>query len=207
MSSNRIAIFGFDYTGKMAKPWADAGYTCYCVDTQHPAGENVEGNIIKVGADIEKWMPPRGDIRFAAFFPPCTDLAVSGARWFKGKGLRRLAEAIRLFARAAELAEWCECPYMIENPVSTISTYWRKPDYSFDPSEYAGYLDDPSSEAYTKKTCLWTSSDFVMPDKNEVPAVLGSKMHLICPGDDRQNIRSETPEGFAKAVFLANHKA
>ena len=152
------AIFLFDKTGNMAKPWADAGNLCYCVDIQHPKGESVGGNnIIRIGQDARLWRAPVG-VRpiFVACFPPCTHLAVSGARWFKGKGLRLLSEAIELFAVAAEVCEWAGCPYLIENPVSVVSSHWRKPDFTFDPWEYAGYLDDPESENTTKRTCLWT---------------------------------------------------
>jgi len=148
-----IAIFLFEKSCNMAQPWAEAGYLCYCVDIQHPKGETREGNIIKVGADIQHWIPPRGDILFMAAFPPCTDLSVSGARWFKHKGLRALENAISLFARTVEIAETMDCPWMAENPVSTISTYWRKPDHTFHPYQYTGYCLEDN---YTKKTCLWT---------------------------------------------------
>jgi hypothetical protein len=192
-----IVISCFDKSTNMVKPWASAGYKCYCVDIQHPAGETVDGNIIRVGADMLEWMPPRKPIAFAAFFPPCTDVAVSGARWFKDKGIGALWRALRLFDVAVKLAEWSDAPYLIENPVSTVSSYWRKPDYSFDPCDYG----DP----YTKKTCLWTGGGFVMPEKNRVAPSLGSKMHLLPPSKDRADKRSETPMGFANAVFLANH--
>jgi hypothetical protein len=83
------------------------------------------------------WLPPYGEeIVFAAFAPPCTDLSVSSARWFKDKGLGKLITALQLFERSVKLAEWLACPYLIENPVSTVSKYWRKPDYSFDPCDY-----------------------------------------------------------------------
>lgn len=193
----------------MAKPWADAGYLCYCVDIQHAPGERREGNIIYVGASVYDWLPPRGPLAFAAFFTPCTHTAVSGARWFVGKGLTLLSEAISLFGWSARIAEWCECPYFIENPVSTLATYWRKPDYTFDPCEFAGYLpaEEQINEAYTKKTCLWTGGGFEMPEKLPVVPLLGSKMHKLPPGEDRANLRSATPKGFAKAVFLANVKS
>lgn len=93
---------------------------------------------------------------------------------------------------------------MLENPVSTISSYWRKPDFSFNPCDYAGYLDHPEDEAYTKKTCLWTGGGFRMPLEKPVEPVLGSKMHMLPPSDDRGDLRSVTPEGFARAVFQAN---
>jgi hypothetical protein len=160
---------------------------------------------VRVGADILSWkLPTDGEIVFAAFFPPCTDLAVSGARWFKEKGLKGLISALTLFNRAIELAEQSGAPYMIENPVSTVSSYYRKPDHIFHPYEYAGYLADPSAEAYTKKTCLWVGNGFVMPEKKPVEPVLGSKMHLLPPSADRANLRSATPGGFARAVFEAN---
>lgn len=190
-----VVISCFDHSGNMVKPWAEAGYLCYCVDIQHAPGETREGNIIKVGADMLDWIPPR-DVAFAAFFPPCTDLAVSGARWFKDKGLGRLIRALSLFKRSVDIAEMLGCPYLIENPVSTVSSYWRKPDYSFDPCDYG----DP----YTKKTCLWTGGGFVMPAKDRVEPTEGSKMHLLPPSEDRANLRSATPPGFARAVFEAN---
>lgn len=193
---NQVMISCFDKSGNMAKPWAEAGYLCYCVDLQHPKGETRDGNIIRVGADMLEWMPPRGSIAFAAFFPPCTDVAVSGARWFQDKGIGALIHTLRLFEVSVKLAEWCGAPYLIENPVSTISTYWRKPDYSFDPCDYG----DP----YTKKTCLWTGGGFVMPPKSRVEPTEGSKMHLMAPSPDRADRRSETPKGFARAVFEAN---
>lgn len=191
-----IVISCFDKSTNMVKPWADAGYLCYCVDLQHAPGETREGNIIKVGADMKEWMPPNEPIAFAAFFPPCTDVAVSGARWFKDKGLGALIKALSLFDISIKIAEWSKAPYLIENPVSTVSTYWRKPDYTFDPCDYG----DP----YTKKTCLWTGGGFVMPQKNRVEPTQGSKMHLLPPSADRADLRSETPMGFANAVYESN---
>lgn len=187
-----------DYTTNMVKPWADAGYLCYCVDMQHPKGETRDGNIVRVGANLLDWMPPRDvEIVFQAYFPPCTDVAVSGARWFRDKGLGAVIRALELFKRSVDLAELIGAPYVIENPVSTVSSYWRKPDHTFNPSDYG----DP----YTKLTCLWTGNGFLMPPKTPVEPTLGSKMHLLPPSDDRANLRSETPMGFARAVFETNH--
>ncbi len=156
--SKPCAIFLFDRTAIMAAPWAEAGYDCYCVDSQHPKGETRDGNIIRVGADIHRWVPPLGrTIGLAAAFTPCTDVAVSGARWFKGKGLFALSDSIALFARSAELIEATGAPGFIENPVSTLSTYWRKPDHRFHPWQFAHI--DPAAN-YTKLTCLWTFGGF-----------------------------------------------
>ncbi len=145
----KLMLSCFDHSTVMAQPWAEAGYLCYCVDINHPAGLERHGNIVTLGADIEKWYPVLNQPwSFGAFFPPCTHLAVSGARWFQGKGLRSLSEAIGLVAVAAEIAEALGCPYLIENPVSTLASYWRKPDHTFDPCDYG--------DGWTKKTCLWT---------------------------------------------------
>lgn len=201
-----IVISCFDYTTNMVRPWADAGYTCYCVDMQHPRGETREGNIIKVGANMLDWLPPANDIVFAAFFPPCTDVAVSGARWFRDKGLGALIRSLELFKRSVDLAEMIGAPYLIENPVNTVSSYWREPDHKFQPNHYG----DP----YTKETWLWTGNGFQMPpvirpgdlfDRTTwVDATEGSKMHKLPPSAERANLRSETPQGFARAVFEAN---
>jgi hypothetical protein len=107
-------------------------------------------------------------------------------------------------ASCNRICEASGVPFLIENPVSTLSTYWRKPDYKFDPCDYAGYLDDPAPEAYTKKTCLWVGGGFRMPAKKRVEPVLGSKTHLLGPSEERANLRSVTPAGFARAVFEAN---
>ena len=199
----RIVISCFDLTGNMVRPWARAGYTCYCVDLQHQQGQTQDGNVIYVGADMRDWLPPFLPIDFAAFFPPCTDVSVSGARWFKDKGLAALYRSIRLFYASIRLAEWTGAPYLIENPVSVIATYWRKPDFTFDPCDYAGYAGG-EADLYTKKTCLWVGGGFKMPPPKRLPPVLGSKMHRLPPSSDRANLRSVTPTGFAQAVFEAN---
>jgi len=194
-----IMISCFDYSCNMAQPWANAGYLCYCVDFLHKPGEKRIGNIVKVGADIRDWLPPVGFIVFAAFFPPCTDVSASGARWFADKGIGSLVHALQLFEVSVKIAEWSKAPYLIENPVSTVSTYWRKPDYTFNPYEYG----DP----YTKKTCLWVGGGFIMPPKSPVEPWQGGKIHRMPPSADRAQKRSITPTGFAEAVFHANKLA
>ena len=195
----------FDYTGNMLKPWLDAGYECHLVDIQHPEGDSLrDDGMICHGWDLSHSMV-RWGIKpdFVSAFPPCTHLAVSGARWFRGKGLRALQESIGFFATAAEFCEQSGARYLIENPVSTISTYWRKPDYSFHPHEYAGI--EPGDN-YTKKTCLWTGGGFVMPEKQPGTGSPDDRIHKCPPGPDRANTRSATPMGFARAVFESNHR-
>src|SRR5690606_21670615 len=125
-------------------------------------------------------------------------------RWFAGKGLGKLASSIRLFERAAFWCEWFGAPYLIENPVSTISSYWRKPDHTFHPHEFTAF--EPADN-YTKKTCLWTGNGFVMPQGQKAPW-LGEpddRIHKAPPSAERADFRSATPIGFSRAVFAANH--
>lgn len=144
-----------DRTGNMVKPWLDAGHECWIVDMQHEPGSWAEGNLVRVGADILQW-EPTGEWDMVFAFPPCTHLAVSGARWFKDKGLGALIEALQLVEKCRTIAEESGAPWALENPVSVLSSYWRNPDFMFHPHEYAGYLASPEAEAYTKKTCIWT---------------------------------------------------
>ena len=109
----------------------------------------------------------------------------------------------------------------MENPVSVISTMWRKPDYKFDPFEYGGYLPEDDNhpiypehikprDAYPKKTCIWSGNGFIMPEKIKVNVAPGfSDQHKRLGGKSlkTKNIRSATPRGFATAVFSANNKA
>lgn len=210
---NKTAIFLCDITGIMSKPWLDAGYNVILVDPQHNPGVSVDGRTTRVGRVIdhpETWAVIREAIRsgvaFVAGFPPCTDLAVSGARWFEDK--RRADPAFQFKAmhvvwQCHAIAEMCGAPYMIENPVSQISSFWRKPDHSFHPYEFTGHC---AEDNYTKKTCLWTGGGFVMPEPFR-DISLGdpdNRIHTAPPGADRANFRSATPKGFAKAVFYAN---
>jgi hypothetical protein len=97
MTNKNIVISFFDLSGVLVKPWADAGYECHIIDMQHPPGETIEGSLTKWGMDVFEWervffekYPEKIDeVAFASFFPPCTDLAVSGARWFAQKEIER----------------------------------------------------------------------------------------------------------------------
>jgi hypothetical protein len=202
----------FDKTGNAVRPWAEVGYQCHCFDLQHTA---LRTDFVGAGSiTFHPWdalapaaaatvMMHAFDVAFVFAFPPCTHLAVSGARWFKGKGLRALADSIHMFATAAEVCEAASAPYLIENPVSTISTYWRKPDHTFHPHHFTALAPEDN---YTKQTCLWTGGGFVMPAAQPLAGAGApdNRIHAAPPGDGRADFRSATPMGFARAVFVAN---
>lgn len=210
-----------DLSGVMVEPWLAAGFDATIVDTQHPAGvieyrpNDGWGLLAKVGADVRAWpkhlaseygrrtevIDTAYDIVFA--FPPCTDLAVSGARWYREKGLGALIGALEIVDACIKVCEASEAPYMIENPVGQLSTYWRKPDHAFDPLDFGAYV--LSGEQYTKRTHLWVGGGFVMPKKKPLPeSDEPNPIHWAPPGPERANRRSLTPRGFAQAVYEAN---
>jgi len=200
----------FDYTGNMLKPWQEAGYECHIYDIQHPSGTHTRADgMITHGVDlttVPSDSPMAMDYRFISCFPSCQHIAVSGAAWFRGKGLRLLQESIAFFATCIEFVELYNCPYMIENPRSMISSYWRAADVTFNPCDYSGYV--AGLEDYTKETHLWHGNGFVMPPRNrygdlfEMPDQ--TYIHYQSPSPERSNIRSATPMGFARAVFESN---
>jgi len=217
----------YDLTGEAMKPWAEAGYECHCFDIQHEGSQVIDGiqyhhADLYDPATLQMIADDHSDAVFACAFPPCTDLAVSGARHYASKRETNplfQIEATYHATQAAELFETIGCPYFIENPVSVLSTLWRKPDHSFHPFEYGRYIPLLQSEhprwpeyiapydRYTKKTCLWTGNGFTMPDKDAVSAPNGlSTQHLKLGGKSQRtkDIRSATPRGFAIAVHKAN---
>lgn len=215
----------FDESGVMGQPWADAGHYVMCIDLlNRPRRENgihyVKADLFndKIIEVLKTWKP---DIIFA--FPPCTDLAVSGAAHFEKK---RKADpdfqkkAMKLFVVGAQLGQALGVPYMIENPVSVASTLWRKPDFSFHPYEYGGYIPFcqrqhpiypniiPDRDAYQKKTCMWVGNGFVKPETLPVvPMDRDASGHSVISqktggkSAKTKHIRSMTPRGWAMAVF------
>lgn len=208
----RTVISLCDLTGNMVQPWVDAGYAAFLVDPQHGT-TRTEGAVTKLAGTIEEAMPAIGELirsgRVAQVFgfPPCTDMAVSGARWFRAK-----YEADKLFqAKAVMVAEQCRtigrlsgAPWFVENPVSVLASAFGKPQHTFHPADYTAY--EPGDN-YTKKTCLWTGGGFVMPQpaKDSSLGAPDNRIHFASPGPERANFRSATPMGFARAVFDANH--
>lgn len=194
-----------DRTGNMVKPWAEAGYPCIIVDIQHPLGESeFAENVTAVGADIREYLPPIREYMACFSFPPCTHLAVSGARWFVEKGLSGLIEGLQLVEACRRICEWTDAPWMLENPVSTLASYWRKPDFSFHPWEYAAYLRSVD-DRYVKRTCVWAGGGFRMPQPLPDPpddSKEAERIWRMAPSDDRADLRAETPLGFAQAVYL-----
>lgn len=172
-----------DLTGEWPKPYAQTGYDVISVDIQR--GEDVR--LMRIDD-----LPP---IRGVLAAVPCTEFAVSGARWWAGKPDHLLTDAIAVMDACVRIIHVVQPHwYAIENPTGRIIRFLGKPDYSFDPCDFG----DP----YTKRTHLW--GRFNYPKRQPVPATEGSKMHLLPPSAERANLRSATPAGFARAFYEAN---
>ena len=122
-------------------------------------------------------------------FPPCTHLAVSGARYFEQKRKDgRQQAAIDFFMRFAN----ADCPKIaIENPVGIMSTVWKKPDQIIQPWQFG--------HGETKKTCLWLKG---LPPLIPTEIVEGREQRIwkMPPSEDRAKNRAKTFPGIARAM-------
>jgi len=205
--SSPVAISAYDLSGVMMEPFARAGFECFCIDLEREETREVGAGVIHhIKADMRDWIPTLDQAKLCQFFcsfSPCDKTSVSGARWFREKGLRGLIDGLELFERGLLWGEWLGVPYFCENPKSTIASYAGPPDYKFHPWQYAGFC---SEDNYTKETWLWTGGGFAMP-KPHPDQFLGNpddRIHKAPPGAGRAEFRSKTPTGFAEAVFRAN---
>jgi hypothetical protein len=130
-------------------------------------------------------------------FPPCTDLASSGAKWFAEKRAdgrqQKSAEFFMEFSRANSDF------IAIENPVGVMSSKYRKPDQIIQPWQF-GHQEQ-------KKTCLWLKGfPLLVPTNNvkekmlKLPRNVRERLHYLSPSPDRARIRSETFQGIAVAM-------
>jgi len=120
-------------------------------------------------------------------FPPCTHLAVSGARWFADKQIEQ--------GKALDFIRYLMClpveRIAIENPVGVISTLIRKPDQIIQPWQFG--------HPTTKKTCLWLKGlPLLKPTKVVMP--LFNDCHRMAPSPTRGQDRARTYQGIADAM-------
>lgn len=203
-----ILISLFDLTGNWSRPYKENGYQVIQIDIQN-------------GIDILEWdykTIPKERVLGILAACPCTDFAVSGARWFKEKDKDgRTAASIKLVEKTKEIIEYFEPNFwVIENPVGRIqklNPWIGNKKIMFHPYEFAGYGYE--EDRYTKKTCLW--GKFEIPKKKPLfPYHTGDYGEILYPRDKNgkaigwntlecKNARSKTPMGFAWAFYEVNH--
>lgn len=151
--------------------------SCDLLDTESP-GPHIKGDLMNYdwsGYDL------------IIAHPPCTHLAVSGARWFKDKQ-KEQKEAIDFFMWIAGQPVDKIC---IENPICIMSTKWRKPDQIIQPWQFG--------HGETKATCLWLKN---LPKLKPTNIVEGREQRIwkLPPSKDRAKLRSKTFQGIADAM-------
>jgi hypothetical protein len=169
-----------EFSGIVRDAFAALGHdawSCDLLPSERP-GNHFQGDVFEI---LEEYW----DLMVA--HPPCTHLAVSGARWFKGK--EAVQEEALTFVRELMLAPIPKIA--IENPVSIISSRIRKTDQIIQPWQFG--------HGETKKTCLWLKN---LPKLEPTNIVEGrtARIHRMPPGPDRWRERSRTFPGIAAAM-------
>lgn len=174
-------LIACEFSGLVRESFASHGHdawSCDFLDTEIP-GNHYKGDIKDI-LTTQHW-----DLMIG--HPPCTHLAVSGARWFKDKLVEQeeALEFVRLLMNAPieHIA--------IENPISIISSRIRKPDQIIQPWMFG--------HGETKSTCLWLKN---LPKLVPTNIVEGREQNIwkMPPGPDRWKERSRTFQGIADAM-------
>jgi len=173
-------LIACEYSGTVRDAFAALGHdawSCDLLPTERP-GQHIQDDVLS-------HLQNGWDLMIA--HPPCTHLAVSGARWFKEK-LPEQAEALDFVHRlmAAPIPR-----IALENPISIISSRIRKPDQIIQPWQFG--------HGETKATCLWLKN---IPKLTPTNIVEGreARIHKMPPGPDRWKERSRTFTGIATAM-------
>lgn len=168
-----------EFSGVVRRAFRDLGHDAWSCDIL-PSDDN---SPFHIQADVRTVLNDGWDLMIA--HPPCTYLAVSGARWFKNR-LNEQAEAIE-FVKTLMNAP---IPRMaIENPRSILSTRIRKPDQTIQPWQFG--------HGEKKLTCLWLKN---LPKLKPTNIVSGRKTRIHSLSSTRSKERSITYEGIAKAM-------
>ena len=170
-----------EFSGIVRDAFAARGHdawSCDLLESERSCGNHVVGDVLDV-----VW---RGwDLMVA--HPPCTHLAVSGARWFREK--RRPQHEALTFAWLLMSAPVDRIA--VENPVSILSSRVRRPDQVIQPWMFG--------HGETKATCLWLKN---LPALRPTNVVAGreARVHRMAPGPNRWRERSRTFAGIAAAM-------
>ena len=174
-----------EYSGAVRDSFIRAGHdamSCDLLPTEVP-GPHYQGDIF----DIMSLISDGWDLMIA--FPPCTDVCVSGARWFKEKRVDGRQQRAIQFVR--DLMNAPIEKIAIENPIGVLSTEIRKPDQIIQPWQFG--------HGETKATCLWLKNLPLLTPTNIVEG-REARIHKMPPGPDRWKERSRTYQGIADAM-------
>ena len=169
---------------EVCKAFRERGHEAYSCDLQECSGGHPEWHL---QVDALQMLKLKWDLIIA--HPPCTDLSVSGARWFKEKQADgRQQKSIEFFMRFIN----ADCVKIaVENPISIMSSKYRKPDQIIQPWQFG--------HGETKATCLWLKG---LPPLKPTNIVDGREQRVfrMAPSPDRARLRSKTFHGIALAM-------
>ncbi len=173
-------LIACEFSGVVRDAFTEKGHQAVSCDLlpTDKAGEHYQGDVRDILND--GW-----DLMIG--HPPCTHLAVSGARWFKDKKEEQ-KYAIKFFM---SLVNAPINKLAIENPISIMSTRYRKPDQIIQPWQFG--------HGETKATCFWLKN---LPKLKPTKIVKGreARVHKLPPSKDRWKLRSITYQGIANAM-------
>ena len=181
MTKPRVLI-ACEYSGTVRDEFNAMGFdamSCDLLESEKP-GKHYKGDVFDVLYD--GW-----DLMIA--HPPCTHLAVSGARHFAAKKASGVQDEALVFVAALLSAPIKHIA--LENPISIISTRIRKPDQIIQPWQHG--------HGETKATCLWLK-DLPLLVPNDVVDGREARIHRMAPSPDRWKERSRTFPGIANAM-------
>lgn len=175
-------LIACEYSGTVRDAFKALGHyalSCDLLPTEKP-GNPYQGNILDVINN--GW-----DLMIA--HPPCTHLAVSGARHFASKKASGVQDEALDFVQT--LLDAPIKHIALENPISIISTRIRKPEQIIQPWMFG--------HGETKATCLWLKN---LPPLTPTDIVSGreARIHKMGPSPDRWKERSRTFPGIANAM-------
>jgi site-specific DNA-cytosine methylase len=185
-------LIACEESGVVTQEFRALGVEAWSCDVEPTRGELPEYHLQQ---DVIPLLSEPWDMIIA--FPPCTHLAVSGARHFAEKRRDgRQQQGVDFFLEFTKVS----APMVaIENPVGIMSTVYRKPDQIVQPYQF-GHPE-------TKATCLWlkrlpglASTKDVSEQMAGLPSKEKHRVHYVSPGPDRAKIRSVTYKGIAKAM-------
>jgi site-specific DNA-cytosine methylase len=172
-----------EYSGRVRQAFRDLGHDAWSCDLL----ESEDNSDHHYQCDVFDIINNGWDLMIA--HPPCTDLAVSGARHFAEKIADGRQQRALDFVQA--LMDAPIEKIAIENPISVINSKIRKPDQIIQPWQFG--------HGETKATCLWLKN---LPLLKPTDIVDGreARVHKMPPGPNRWKERSRTYEGIAKAM-------
>lgn len=171
-----------EYSGRVRDAFIRGGHeamSCDLLPTDAPGPHYI--------GDVRDVLDYPWDLMIA--HPPCTDLAVSGARHFE---VKRMAGRQQAGASFFMMLARAEIPRIaIENPVCIMSSLYRKPDQVIHPWQFG--------HGETKATCLWLKGLPLLEPTNIVDG-RENRIHRMPPSPDRWKLRSTTYQGIADAM-------